>query len=243
VLGESVETVWRMAETERVQLISLLLGEEEEDGGPSHYVAQEGEAKTKIPLADKDVARNLKVSQESNEKEGPDLNIQSATETRMEGIYRNLHMDTVKVKKLLRGSLQEDIEDEMISAYLEAYLDNPHRVQVVVEEFLGVGETNDPSRVLRQKSMEVEMSEKGKGKGKSSQAQVSRSGQDSSENGSKRLRSPDDEEPGTKCRRMTSSLTTEETVHLPRIRRTSVAPFLAQSESTSIGVEEEEFVF
>ena len=148
-LGESLETVWNMAETERSQLLDLLLIDEETGEVNGNIVEEVGNNGVK-PTNE----------QETNKKS----DVSSSTEER-NNIYKELQLDTDRVKRLLVGSPHENMEDAQIFAYLEAHMKDPDRVKVVVEELLGVNEEMD-SVFLQDMSEENFNLEKGKGKGK-----------------------------------------------------------------------------
>ena len=117
-----------------------------------------------------------------------------------------LRDDVVKVKILLRGSLNEGVDEEMILAYLEAHLRNPLRVRVVANELAGrQGEEEEsPVKLVRQLSEEERMEaakRKGKGKGKAHLAPtVPQVGCTSSGKGTKRPLPPGEDEEANKRR-------------------------------------------
>ena len=82
-----------------------------------------------------------------------------------------LRADTSRVLRILNDESGPPQEWEEVYAYLEAHLLKPNRVQIVVEEFLGMAESRreeeaSPPPSLRQPSPEPHVMGKGKGKGK-----------------------------------------------------------------------------
>ena len=82
-----------------------------------------------------------------------------------------LRADTSRVLRILNDESGPPQEWEEVYAYLEAHLLKPNRVQIVVEEFLGMAESRreeevSPPPSLRQLSPEPYIKGKGKGKGK-----------------------------------------------------------------------------
>merc|ERR1719447_1865437 len=83
-----------------------------------------------------------------------------------------LRADTSRVLRILNDESGPPQEWEEVYAYLEAHLLKPNRVQIVVEEFLGMAESRreeeeeTPPPSLRQPSPEPHVMGKGKGKGK-----------------------------------------------------------------------------
>ena len=82
-----------------------------------------------------------------------------------------LRADTSRVLRILNDESGPPQAWEEVYAYLEAHLLKPNRVQIVVEEFLGMAESRreeeaSPPPSLRQPSPEPHLVGKGKGKGK-----------------------------------------------------------------------------
>ena len=179
VLKVSLETVWRMTDVERGQLIALHLGVGVDDDPSQDIHVDNGQS------ADGDVPQT-----ENNNSEDEFKSRELAeTDERTNEIYRSLQTDTEEVKRLLKGSRNENADGAEIFAYLEAHQKNPDRVQVVVDELSGVEFETDSG----QKLLPVEISVKGKGKGKSSLG--------SSERGTKRLLSAEDKESSAEYKR------------------------------------------
>ena len=155
-LGESLESVWNMVEAERSQLLTLLLIDEQ-DGEVNGNIVEEVENNCIKPTDEQETNTKLDFDEHSS-------NVSSSTEER-NVIYKELQLDTDRVKRLLVGSPHENMEDALILAYLEAHLKDPDRVKVVVEELLGVYREVD-SVFPQEMSEESYNLEKGKGKGK-----------------------------------------------------------------------------
>ena len=156
-LGESLETVWNMAEAERSQLLALLLIDEQ-DGEVNGNVLEEDGNNAIKPTNEQKTNQKFKYFDEHSSE------VSSSNEER-NNVYKELQLDTDRVKRLLVGSPHENMEDAQIFAYLEAHMKDPGRVKVVVEELLGVNEEMD-SVFLQDMSEESYNIEKGKGKGK-----------------------------------------------------------------------------
>ena len=75
----------------------------------------------------------------------------------------SLQKDADLVIKLLGPGRDGVINAELVLAYLEAHMDRPERVQVVVEELAGI-DNDDSQTPERQLSVEMIKSKKGKGK-------------------------------------------------------------------------------
>ena len=155
-LGESLESVWNMVEAERSQLLTLLLIDEQ-DGEVNGNIVEEVENNSIKTTDEQETNTKLDFDEHSS-------NVSSSTEER-NVIYKELQLDTDRVKRLLVGSPHENMEDALILAYLEAHLKDPDRVKVVVEELLGVNREVD-SVFPQEMSEESFDLEKGKGKGK-----------------------------------------------------------------------------
>jgi hypothetical protein len=221
-----LETLLAMSEVDRALLVTLLQ-EEKGSGGPRQSVTGDEEESL-----EENVTRSENIGTKTNyeaiyHSETDSVVRDAAVEAdeKMNRIYRSLELDSEKVKSLLRGSEHENIDDTLISAYLEAHLENPSRVQVVVDELTGEDEEMDSSSGQLGR-MSPDNPEKGKGKGKSSKAQVSRSSCDPSEKGTKRRPSPRGEESGARYKR-------RETADMPS------SPMVSQSEPSSSAASQE----
>ena len=96
----------------------------------------------------------------------------SSVEEEEDSTEARLRADTSRVLRILNDESGPPQEWEEVYAYLEAHLLKPNRVQIVVEEFLGMAESRreeeeaSPPPSLRQPSPEPHVMGKGKGKGK-----------------------------------------------------------------------------
>jgi hypothetical protein len=79
-------------------------------------------------------------------------------------VEARLLADTATVKRMLVGTRNEHMDNEIVTAYLQAHLYDPRRVQVVVEELGDVEPMEDSPELVREPSLE-QAGEKGRGGG------------------------------------------------------------------------------
>ena len=178
-LGEPLEQVWRMPDLERRQLIEVLglgIAVEEKAGEGVHKAtvlkntngAEVGEreqmyediVKLEESAKSKDLVEPAVIVSEGNWASPVEKQM-----TVMEKPFK-LKEDTAKLERLLIGTRNEAMGREYLEAYLEAHMDNPNRVKVVLEELTGVGDLLDAdTHLVDQDAKPTEELYQGKGKG------------------------------------------------------------------------------
>jgi len=193
-IGESLEAVYNMLEKEREELINVLglrRGNNNDSGG-ENLASEETKGQVQI---EEDIVKlfnddsdtlvldkvQFEYSDSSDvfdketiveatevEEDDPNNNKSQNHESKFGDVHPkliSLQKDADLVLKLLGPNREGLINADLVLAYLEAHMDRPDRVQVVVEELAGVDqdESQTPERQLS-----VEMTKPDKGKGKSS---------------------------------------------------------------------------
>eukprot|EP00092_Neocalanus_flemingeri_P005268 GFUD01005667.1.p1 GENE.GFUD01005667.1~~GFUD01005667.1.p1 ORF type:complete len:929 (+),score=262.59 GFUD01005667.1:112-2898(+) len=173
-LGETLEMVCNMQEKERQELITVLglrmVGTNEESGEGKTSSLLENPPLTAVPSDESFGDKIATEDQNNNEKvpaqKEPALTVLNPPkEPELHPEMKALQQDTSKVLKLLSSDIGTAFNADVVQAYLEAHMDRPDRVQVVVEELAGVH--NDTHSPERQPSMELESEIADKSKGKS----------------------------------------------------------------------------
>ena len=168
-LGESLEQVYSMPDVERRQLIEVL-NLEGQRGGESCGNSNE-KARVGASQEEKKCGKEVEVKETPTVTEG-DLGGSEASVgfdgkvSLVSPLERRLKEDTARVRRLLKGTTHETIDEEILEAYLQAHSDNPDRVKVVLEELAEVGACPDDDIPLPDVFTEEEFQDKGKGKGK-----------------------------------------------------------------------------
>ena len=174
-IGEPLEQVYRMPDLERRQLIEVL--------GLGHHVAKPlgeekvGQGAHEVGTAATDasgVGDGVGTGQEK-QRCGDQVELEESSAKPKDlvstgewasSVERQLKMDTVKLEHLLVGTNNEAMGEDHLEAYLQAHLDNPDRVKVVLEELAGVDVVpDDNSHLFRQDAKANEEVYQGKGKG------------------------------------------------------------------------------
>jgi hypothetical protein len=177
-MGEPLEAVWGMREEERAQLVKLLLGGGESAALESLVetpVVAKDEQETAAAVSPDSGLTQAWLSPEESFLRGEEALLELEEETGKTGIQVNnrevatavearLLADTATVKRMLVGTRNEHMDNEIVTAYLQAHLYDPRRVQVVVEELGDVEPMEDSPELVREPSLE-QPKEKGKGGG------------------------------------------------------------------------------
>ena len=188
-LGEPLEQVWRMPDLERRQLIEVLgLGDVvQEKAGEGVHKATVLKNTSGAEVGQREqIYEDLVELEESAKSKDPveptvvfsEGRWASSVEKQMTTIEKQLNElkklkdDTAKLERLLVGTRNEAMGREHLEAYLEAHLDNPNRVKVVLEELAGVdvlldADAHSLDRDARPTEEVCQGKGKGQGKGKS----------------------------------------------------------------------------
>ena len=159
------------ASGDRVARVVEQLGREEEDSlptTPSDSVISINDDDSKDEMIDltnydelgKQVEEELLLAEQGQEEQ---------VDEEEDSMEARLRADTGRVLRILQDESGPAQEWEEVYAYLEAHLLKPNRVQIVVEEFLGMAESRreeQESPRAREESPEPQALAKGKGKGK-----------------------------------------------------------------------------
>ena len=176
-IGEPLEQVWRMSDVERRQLIEVL--------GLGHVARPVLEEKVGKGGHENTVGDDTRgVGQGGGHKEqkcGDQVELEEASaETKDEveptnivskggwesSVEKHLKEDAAKVARLLVGTRNEVMGEEQLEAYLQAHMNNPNRVKVVLEELTGVdAQAEEDTHLLDIDAEADEQSYQGKGKG------------------------------------------------------------------------------
>ena len=179
-IGESLEDVWRMSDVERRQLIEVLgigqvarpvLEEEVGLGGHGNTVGDDtrgvGQGAGYKEQKCEDQVELEEASVETKDEEEPPNDVFKVGWA--SSVEKQLNEDAAKVARLLVGTRNEGMGGEQLEAYLQAHMDNPNRVKVVVEELTGVdaqAEEDTPLLHIDAEANEEVYQGKGKGLGK-----------------------------------------------------------------------------
>ena len=186
LIFENIDQVWRMPDVERRQLIEVLnLDTVEKKNG------QEGHEAVKEAMIEEDIfdpyekerveacqkkrwGEEVELVEKSTVKDKEEIEggVSEEDEVWVSPLERRLKEDTARVKRLLAGTTNETMDEEVLEAYLQSHSDNPDRVKVVLEELAGIGaladaDTDVPDLFAELNEDHFQDKGKGKGKGKS----------------------------------------------------------------------------
>ena len=163
--GESLEEVWRMSDVERNALIELLnLGHmtgpvvEERVGQGGHETTGVGQGQKEQEYRDQMELEEASAMTNHEVKPREDVNMEGSVE-------RQLKRDASMVARFLVGTRNEAMGEEQLEAYLQAHMDEPNRVMVVLEELGGVAHADEAAHLLHTNAEAPEEAYQGKGKG------------------------------------------------------------------------------
>ena len=176
-IGESLEDVWRMSDVERRQLIEVLgigqvarpvLEEEVGLGGHENTVGDDtrgvGQGAGYKEQKCEDQVELEEASVETKDEEEPPNDVFKVGWA--SSVEKQLNEDAAKVARLLVGTRNEGMGGEQLEAYLQAHMDKPNRVKVVVEELTGVdAQAEEDTHLLHIDAEANEEVYQGKGKG------------------------------------------------------------------------------
>ena len=179
-IGETLEQVWGMSDVERRQLIEVLglghvarpvLEEKVGQGGHENTVVDDtrgvgqGGGHKEQKCGDQ-VELEEASAETKDEVEPTNIASKGGWESSVE---KHLKEDAAKVARLLVGTRNEVMGEEQLEAYLQAHMNNPNRVKVVLEELTGVdaqAEEDTPLLHIDAEANEEVYQGKGKGLGK-----------------------------------------------------------------------------
>ena len=161
-IGEPLEQVWRMSDVERRQLIEVLgLGHVNTVGDDTRGVGQGGGHKEQ--KCGDQVELEEASAETKDEVEPTNIASKGGWESSVE---KHLKEDAAKVARLLVGTRNEVMGEEQLEAYLQAHMNNPNRVKVVLEELTGVdAQAEDDTDLIDIDAEADDQSYQGKGKG------------------------------------------------------------------------------
>ena len=185
-LGEPLEQVWRMPDVERKQLIAVMnlettvtVEEQERCGGryeadiamiEDYSIDSNVEDRVVAGHQEKICGDEIEVKDTVTEEGSVGSGVVGLDEkvSWVSPLERRLKEDTARLKRLLTGTTNETMVEEVLEAYLQSHSDNPDRVKVVLEELAGVeawadADTSMPDLFVAANN-EEQSHEKGEGK-------------------------------------------------------------------------------
>ena len=176
-IGEPLEQVWRMSDVERRQLIEVLglghvarpvLEEKVGQGGHENTVVDDtrgvGQGGGHKEQKCGNQVELEEASAKTKDEEEPVNDVIKGSW--VSSVEKQLKEDAAKVARLLVGTRNEVMGEEQLEAYLQAHMNNPNRVKVVLEELTGVdAQAEEDTHLLDIDAEADEQSYQGKGKG------------------------------------------------------------------------------
>ena len=174
--GESLEEVWRMSDVERSALIELLNLEFVAGPVVEERVGQEGGHDMTYADGTRGVEEGQKEQVDGDQMELEEASTKTSLEVEpredvskesgVSSVEKQLKQDAAMIARLLVGTRNKAMGEEQLEAYLQAHMDKPNRVKVVLEELAGVdAQPDEITHLLDTNADAIEEAYQSKGKG------------------------------------------------------------------------------